>query len=333
MTGFNDSAEDLYGKISPHISLSRRATGLDSNISARPARTLIWAALFAVYFFWGSTYLAIRFAVATIPPFLMAGTRFMIAGSILFIWRFLAKDPLPTKVEWRDAAIVGLIMLSAGNGCLSWAEQSVPSGVTALIVGSAPIWMVALDMIRPGGRRPGWLAGLGILLGFGGIVILIGPESIANNTSSLNLPAVGLVLASAFLWAIGSLYNRSAKLPRSPLLGIGMEMLAGGGGLLLAATIHGDWTHLNIAAISAKSLAGLAYLIFFGSLVGFVSYMWLLRNVPTPLAATYAYVNPIIAIFLGNLLAGELLTARILLSTLIVVGSVVLINFFTPSSS
>lgn len=290
-----------------------------------PLKARIWLALLTVYIVWGSTYLAIRFAVETMPPFLMAGVRFLVAGLILFAWRRLAGDRPAVKIEWRSAAIIGFFLLVGGNGSVVWAEQHVPSGIAALIVGSAPLWMVTLDAIRPGGRRPSGRTILGVLIGFAGIVVLIGPGQFTGSGGIDSLGVAALLLA-AFMWAVGSLYSRHAPLPGSPLLGTGMEMLAGGGMLLLLGTLTGEWQQLDLQAISTQSWLGLIYLIIFGALMGFAAYTWLLRVAPTPLVSTYAYVNPLIAILLGSLLADETLTLRIVISALVIVSSVALIN-------
>ena len=286
----------------------------------------IWAALIAVYICWGSTYLAIRFAVATMPPFLMAATRFLIPGAILFIWRRASGDQGPTRLEWRSAAIVGALLLLLGNGSVVWAEQRVVSGIAALLVSTSPLWMVVIDAVRPGGRRPSWQTVAGVLIGFFGILLLVGPLGLAGNRQSIDPLGLAVLLMGAFFWAVGSLYNRGARLPASPLLGTGMEMLAGGAGLLILGTLTGEWSQVQLSAITARSLWSLAYLIVFGSLIGYASYTWLLRNAPTPLVSTYAYVNPLIAVFIGSLLAQEPLNARILLSALVIIGAVALIN-------
>lgn len=286
----------------------------------------IWSALIAIYIIWGSTYLAIRFAVDTIPPFLMAATRFLVPGTLLYIWRRMAGDPIPTRREWRAALIIGLFLMLGGNGGVTWAEQYVPSGLAALIVGSAPLWMVLLDAIRPGGKHPRSLTVIGVLLGFAGISLLIGPTLMTGNSGKLFPLGVAALLLAAFLWSIGSLYGRSALLPASPLLSLGMQMLAGGAGLLLTGALSGDFYRLNLSLISLRSLLSLSYLIIFGSLIGFGAYTWLLRNAPTPLVATYAYINPLIAILLGYFLAEESLNIRILTAALIIISSVALIN-------
>jgi drug/metabolite transporter (DMT)-like permease len=293
----------------------------------------IWTALIAVYIVWGSTYLAIRFAVETMPPFLMAAARFLIAGGILFAWRRKAGDALPTRRQWKSAAIIGLFLLLGGNGGVVWAEQRVVSGIAALMVGASPLWMVLLDAFRPGGKRPGWQTWLGVLWGFSGIALLVGPAEFTGNGTHLDLAGVGVLLLAAFLWSAGSLYSRSACLPDSPLMGTSMEMLVGGAGLLIFSTLVGDWGRLDLAGIQMSSVWGLLYLIVFGSLVGFAAYTWLLRVAPTPLVSTYAYVNPLVAIFIGNLLASEPLTPRILLAAGVIVSSVVLINLSKAAST
>jgi drug/metabolite transporter (DMT)-like permease len=284
-------------------------------------------ALLAVYLIWGSTYLAIRFAVETIPPFLMAGTRFLVAGLLLVIWRYLAGDPRPTRKQWLSASIVGLLLLLGGNGLVSWAEQGrINSGTAALLVGTVPIWMVLIEAIFYTKQRPRWQAFVGLLTGFIGIVVLIGPQNIFDSQNHANLLGTGAVIIGAFLWSIGSVYSHKAEMPGSPLMGTGMQMLVGSVGLFLVSLLSGEWKTFSLAAVSLHSGLGLLYLIVFGSLGGFVAYGWLLRNAPIPLAATYAYVNPLVAILLGNWLAQEHISAQVLVAAAIIIGSVVLIN-------
>ena len=294
-----------------------------------PSPVAIWAAMISVYVFWGSTYLAIQFAIQTIPPFLMAAFRFLLAGSVLYAWRRLSGDPAPSRFHWRSAAIVGLFLLLGGNGGVVWAEQRVVSGVAALLVGSTPLWMVLIDWVR-GVYRPTGKTLAGVLVGFAGIAVLVGPSELTGLHGSIDPLGAGVLMLAAFLWAVGSLYSRGARLPSSPLLGTGMEMLCGGAGLLLAGTFSGEWARLDLGAVSLPSLLGLGYLILFGALGGFTSYTWLLRNAPTPLVSTYAYVNPVVAILMGNLLAAEPLTPRVLLAAAVIVGAVALITLNRP---
>ena len=295
-----------------------------------PSPVRIWIAIISVYIVWGSTYLAIRFAVQTMPPFLMAGVRFLISGSLLYLIRRVLGDPQPTSQEWRSASIIGIFLLVGGNGGVVWAEQWVVSGVAALLVATAPLWMILIDTLHPRGHKSGPKVILGVILGFAGIFILIHPFQSMRQGDIHLIGALVLILASLF-WSIGSLYSRQAKLPSSPLLGTGMEMLAGGGGLLLLGILSGEMRQLSWGSISKESWLGLIYLIVFGSWIGFTAYTWLLRTAPTPLVSTYAYVNPIVAVFLGYFIAEEPLTLRILIATVLVVGSVALITITQQS--
>jgi drug/metabolite transporter (DMT)-like permease len=293
----------------------------------------IWSALIAVYIVWGSTYLAIRFVVETMPPFLAASFRFLIAGGVLYAFSRLRGDKAPVRIEWRSAAIIGLFLLVGGNGAVMWAEQRVASGIAALMIASVPLWIALLDSIRPGGRRPDRWVILSVIAGFLGIIILIGPTQMIGIEDQVDLLGIAVLLFAAFSWAIGSLYNRSARLPESPLLGTSMQMLVGGLGLFLLGTVVGEWSQVDINNFSTASLLGMVYLIVFGSWVGFASYIWLLRVAPTTLVSTYAYVNPLVAILLGSLLAGEVLTPRVLLAALFILGSVVVITLTQPVGS
>lgn len=293
----------------------------------------IWSALIAIYIVWGSTYLAIRFAVETMPPFLTAGFRFLIAGGVLYIFRRLRGDKAPLRLEWRSAAIVGLFLLVGGNGGVMWAEQRVASGIAALLIASVPLWIALLDSLRPGGRRPDRWVIVGVLAGFAGIIILIGPAQLIGIQGEVDPVGAMVLLLAALSWAAGSLYNRGAKLPDSPLLGTGMEMLVGSLGLFILGTVTGEWSQMELTSFSTRSLLGFAYLVVFGSWVGFASYVWLLRVAPTMLVSTYAYVNPLVAILLGSLLAGEALTPRVVLAVMFILGSVVLITLTNPATS
>jgi len=289
-------------------------------------KTKIWLALLSLYIVWGSTYLAIRFAVETLPPFLSAGIRFLISGAILFIWRWAAGDAMPTKRQWRSSAIVGIFLLLGGNGLVSFAEQTVPSGIAALILGSMPLWLVGIEAVRPGGVKPTWLAILGLLIGFGGIFLLISPAELAGSGHTLNPLGVVALLMAEILWAVGSIYSRGADMPRSSLMSTGAQMLTGSVAIFAVSGAIGEWSDFSFADVSTNSWLGLIYLIAIGSLIGFVSYGWLLQNAPVSLVATYAYVNPLVAVFLGAWLANEVVNARILIAGTVIIGSVVLIN-------
>ena len=301
---------------------------MTSSSQSRPAsKTAIWAAMLSIYIVWGSTYLAMRIGVQTIPPFVMAGVRFILAGGILLVSQWLRGERMPPLRQWRSAVIVGLFLLLGGNGLVVWAEQTVPSGIAALLVGMTPLWIVILEMIFFR-RRPSWLVLGGVLIGLVGMVVLIGPSELTGLHGDINLLGGVAVVIGALSWAGGSLYSRNADLPASAFLFNGMEMLSGGVALLLLATVTGEWSQLNVAAISLNSWLGFLYLVFVGSLVGFSSYTWLLRSgAPTMLVSTYAYINPVVAVVIGNLLVQEPLTPRVVLAALIIVSGVVLITF------
>jgi len=295
------------------------------NLTAKPPRWRVVTAFASVYLIWGSTYLAIRIAVETMPPFLMAGIRFLIAGAILYAWTRWRGTPQPTRAHWLAATCVGGLLLLGGNGGVVWAAQHVPSGLTALLIATVPLWMALLNWLRPGGAKPSNGIIVGLMLGFMGITLLIGPSKLASGHHVDSLGAAVLIIAS-LSWAAGSLYSRRAQLPASPLLATGMEMLTGGALLLIASLLFGEWTSFELSAPSLRSWLALSYLIFFGALIGFTAYIWLLRVTTPAQASTYAYVNPVVAIFLGWAFAGEPLTARTLLAAAIIVAAVVVIT-------
>jgi len=292
---------------------------------AKAGTGAIWAGMICIYIAWGSTYLAMRFAIQTMPPFLMAAARFLIAGGLLYAWQRLSGVAAPTRRQWRSALIVGLFLLLGGNGLVVWSEQRVPSGIAALMVGSTPLWMVLIDGLRQR-RLPSGRVALGILIGLVGMAVLVGPSQLTGLHGDIDPVGAALLTLAALSWAAGSLYSRKADLPKSPFLYNGMEMLCGGGALLLLGTVTGEWSQVNLGAISSASWLGFAYLVVFGSLIGFSTYTWLLRSAPTTLVSTYAYVNPIVAVIIGNLLAQEPLTPRVLLAAAVIVGGVVLIT-------
>ncbi len=293
---------------------------------AKTMNAKAWLALVAVYIVWGSTYLAIRFAVETIPPFMTAGIRFLVAGSILYIWQRLSGVPAPKKIEWRSASIIGLLLLLGGNGLLNWAETRIPSAIASLFIATVPLWMVVIDAIRPHGTRPRWIVWLGVLIGFVGTALLANPWQSHTSSPPLDLLGVGVLIFAALSWSVGSLYSRQAPLPDAPLIGTAMEMLAGSAGLFIFSTVLGEWSQVHIASISMSSLGGLVYLIIFGSGIGFVAYTWLLRNAPTHIVSTYAYVNPVVAILLGSFIGREPLETLEIISAVVIIAGVVLIT-------
>ena len=277
----------------------------------------------AIYVLWGSTYIAIRFAVETLPPFLMAGTRHLVAGALLYAWLRLRGERRPAVRDWLTAAPIGCLLLFGGNGMVSWAEQRVPSGLSALIVASVPLWIALLEAVqRRRAPRPPVMAGL--LLGIGSLGWLVAPGHFGGNGRVDPLGAAALLFAS-LSWAIGSLYSRVARMSVSTFLAVAMEMISGGAILWVAGLLAGEGARLDVSAVSARSLVSLGYLIVFGSLAGFSAYMWLLRVTTPARVSTYAYVNPVVAMLLGWAIAGEAVTLRTAVAALGVVGAVAVI--------
>ena len=287
------------------------------------SRGKLIAAFAAVYIIWGSTYLAIRFALETLPPFLMAGARFMTAGAIVYGFLIARGARHPTRRNWRDGAIIGAFLLLGGNGGVVWAEQYVVSGIAALLVATLPIWMLLFDWMHGSGGKPTGRTVLGIALGLIGVAVLVGPQELGVGAVPL-VPALVLVGAS-ISWAWGSIYSRGAAKPSSPMMTTAVQMLSGGALLLVAGTVAGEWGGLDLAGASAKSILALLYLLIFGSIIGYSAYIWLLHHAQPTHVATYAYVNPVVAVFLGWLLADEPLTARVLLAAAVIIAGVAVI--------
>jgi drug/metabolite transporter (DMT)-like permease len=283
----------------------------------------IWTALGMVYLAWGGTYLAIRVAIETLPPLLMASTRFLVAGALLYVWAVRRGDregDRPTGRQWLAASIIGAALLLGGNGMVTLAEQHITSGIAALLVATVPLWMVMLArlVLR---ERVGWLEWAGIVIGFGGVALLAWP----SGPQRINALGVTLVVLASISWAAGSLYARRAPMPRRPLVGVAMEMLAGGAALGIVGLLRGEAAQVHPESFSMESLLGLGYLIVFGSWVAFSAYVWLLRVTRTSLVSTYAYVNPIVAVVLGWLILTEPVTLRTLVAGLVILVGVALI--------
>lgn len=277
-----------------------------------------------VYLIWGSTYLGIRFADETLPPFLMGGTRFLIAGSLMYIWCRLRGMPNPTWRQWRSAGIVGLCLLVGGNGTVIYVETQAPSSIVALLVALVPLWTVVLLWLRRGGQRPTARTVVGVTLGLVGVGLLVLHGGGASG--QVVNPLVLLLILSTGAWAYGSLYAQGAQLPPSPLMSTAVEALVGGAALSIVAVATGEpWT-MAWHAVSMKSLLALGYLIIFGSIVAYTSYTWLLKHAPPALVSTYAYVNPVVAVILGWAFDNEAVTLWTLISATIIVASVVLIT-------
>ena len=287
------------------------------------------AAFAAVYIFWGSTYLAIKYAIETLPLFLMAGSRFVFAGVILMVWARFAKDyEKPKAAHWKTSFIVGTLLLLGGNGGVVFAEYYISSSLAALLIATEPFWIVLLSWLWLKGTRPNLKTILGIAVGFFGVWLLINGQTTSetSNVGSMQFFGTIAVMLAALSWATGSIYGLRAPVPKSSLLTAGMQMFSGGLVLLVVSLLSGEMFRFDIAQVSMRSIFGVIYLIIFGSLIGFTAYSWLLKNAQPAMVSTYAYVNPIVAVFLGWLIAGESFTGQMLVGAGVIVGSVVLIT-------
>ncbi|MEM9292030.1 MAG: drug/metabolite exporter YedA [Acidobacteriota bacterium] len=287
------------------------------------------AALAAVYVVWGSTYLAILIAIETLPGFAMAGVRFLSAGALLYAARRWAGDPPPTRSQWQATAIIGGLLLMGGNGGVVWAEHYVPSGIAAVIVATLPLWMALLRWLvykeGPPNRPTTW----GIAMGLAGVLLLAWPSLFpaeGMGEQGLYLPAVVVLLGACLSWAIGSLYSREADLPSSAWMTTAAQMLTGGAMLMVLSTVSGEWQDFDAEAVSLRSILALGYLVIFGAIIAYSAYIWLLRNADATLASTYAYVNPVIALALGWMLANETLSARDAVAASLIVAAVALVS-------
>jgi drug/metabolite transporter (DMT)-like permease len=287
------------------------------------SRTKLLLAFAAVYVIWGSTYLGIRYAIETIPPLLMAGTRFVTAGLVLLIWGFARGASWPRWAEWRTAFILGFLLLLFGNGGVTLAEQRITSGMAALLVASEPLWLAALAWIFLRGKAPNRMDSVGLVLGFVGVSILIAPW---NSHGGTDFIGAGLVMMSAITWAAGSLYSIGAPQHSSKTLANGMTMLLGGSLQLLAGLARGEAAEVHWESMSLVSTGALLYLTLFGSLIGFSAYTYLLSATTPAKASTYAFVNPVVAVLLGWSIAGEPLSSTAVLAMVAIVGGVVLVT-------
>jgi drug/metabolite transporter (DMT)-like permease len=300
------------------------ATSPVSSMSVvRAHRLTVVLSFISIYLIWGSTYLAIRYAVETIPPLYTAGLRHLIAGTILLAW-CLAKRLRPTWAQVRASIVIGAFFFLIGHGTLHWAEQKVPSGLASLLIASEPIWVFLLTAIAARQWRLNATLLAGILLGFGGVGLLMG-RSALNSGPGVFVGSLA-VLLGAFSWSVGIVYSRRSQLSGHPLLLSALSLLAGSVQLLLAGTVAGEYRGFSFASVSLRSWLALGYLILFGSVVAFTAYNWLLEHYSPTLVATHTYVNPIVAVLLGWFFAGEAVTLNVLLSTAMVIGAVMLVD-------
>ncbi len=296
----------------------------DSLSTPHASPTLVLISFAAVYILWGSTFFFIRIGIETIPPFVLAGIRHLAIGVVFYpLFRRLSREK-PTPAQWRTTIITGLLLLLCGNGAVSWAETRVPSGVAALLVATVSLWMVIIEWLRPRGSRPAPRALVGFVLGFGGIALLVGPAHLGGSERINPIGAITLILGS-LAWAGGSIYSRHHPIPHSPLLGVAMQSLAGSAGLWIVALATGELRGFHPASVTLRSWLAVLYLIVFGSALGFSAYVYILRHSTASRVATYAFVNPVVAMFLGFFLGGEPLTLRTLIASGTILAAVLLV--------
>lgn len=292
---------------------------------AAPSRGAIILAFATIYIVWGSTYLGIRVAVETIPPVLMASMRFAVAGILLFSFLKIRGAAWPTLDQWKHQSVIGIFLLLGGNAVVSWCELRTPSGITALVLGASPVLMVFVDWVRPGGKRPTVGLGLGVAVGIVGLALLLGPGAIPAGQEPPIIDIVALILSSLSWW-IGSFYSKHVKTGTPLLMASAMQMLVGSAVMLLAGSMLGEGRAFNFSAISPHSWMAFSYLVVVGSIVAFPTYIWLLEHSTPAKVSSFAYANPVIAVFLGWLILGEPMNLRVILATLVIVGAVVIIT-------
>lgn len=301
------------------------ATGAAAPGPQPPTPTLAYVAWAAICLIWGTSYLGIKIALETLPPLLITGLRYAIAGALLLAWLLASRQGLPAVRSWPGLAAVGVLMLAIGNGFLVAAEQFVPSGLTAVLVATTPFWMVAIEARQPGGERLGGLQWSGLVLGFAGLLLLVWPEIFT--VRGVSWPFVAGVAALQFAclgWAVGSAVGKRQALAASPAQASSVQMLAAGLSVLVLATWHQDWQALPAASL--RSLLALGYLTFVASLVAFLAYTYALTRLPLSFVATYAYINPIVAVGLGAVAAGEPFDLRIGIAMAVILASTALVS-------
>jgi drug/metabolite transporter (DMT)-like permease len=292
---------------------------------AHVSKAKLIAAFAAIYIIWGSTYLAIKYAVMSIPPFMVGAVRFLIAGAVLYAWARIESGVRPTRKQWMQGLVLGVFLLGVGNGCVVWAQQRTPSGITALIVAIVPLLVVLIEWLRPGGRNPGKSVLLGVFIGLAGMALLIGPSAFMGAGDIQPMAALVLLMGS-LSWSTATVYGKRIEVPRVPLLASAIQLLGGGLALTGVSLLAGELGEVRPAEIPLRAILSVLYLIVFGSIIAFSAYSWLLRVASPTRISTYAYVNPIVAMLLGWGVAGEEMSARVLIAAAIVLAGVALIT-------
>jgi len=301
--------------------------------SPAPSRAALIAGFAAIYLIWGSTYLGIRIVVETIPPFLMAAVRFLVAGAIVAGFIAVTRGFRATRKQWRDNAIVGGFLCLGGNGLVSWAEEQVPSGIATLIISAGPVFIVLMDwaahaFFRDGkrGTKPPAITFVGLALGFIGLAVLVGPDVLASGVEGLNPWRVLGLLGATFFWGCGMIYMKYASEPAEPFTASAIQMMTGSGWLIVVSFLTGEWSRFDPAAITTRSIVAWVYLVIFGSLIAFSTFTWLMKHSTPAKVSTYAYVNPVVAVFLGWLVLHEQVSSRIFVAAAIIIAGVVVIT-------
>ncbi|MGI8636387.1 MAG: EamA family transporter [Segetibacter sp.] len=297
-------------------------------IHKEPSKLMVLAAFLALYLIWGSTYLGIRIGIQTIPPFFLVGTRFLVAGAILYFWCLLKGEKAPSFKIFSTIGVGGILMLFMGNGAVSWAEQYLPSGIAAIIVATVPLWFVLLDKSQWKFYFSNKVIIIGFLVGFAGVLLLFaGKGSTDFLEDKMKLISFFVLITGTIAWASGSLYSKYKKVEASVTMKAAVQMLAAGIVSVLAGLVEGEQNKVLLSHISWQSINALLYLIIMGSLIGYLSYIWLLSVRPASMVGTYAYVNPIVAVFLGWMLAKEQITIQQVIALVVILAGVLLVNF------
>ncbi|MFN3850275.1 MAG: EamA family transporter [Spirosomataceae bacterium] len=286
-------------------------------------RSKLIIALGLVYVLWGSTFLGVKYAMDTLPPMLLSSIRFLLGGTILFTFTLIQGKGFPTKEEFFGAGLVGLLLSGIGNSAVAYALKFMPSGLVALLVATLPAWMIIIDFLFFSKEKPKLIGIIGLFMGFVGMAYLINPS---NATKEVALFPTLLVFIGSITWAAGSLLAPNLSKPKSPLQATSVQMMVGGAFSLIVSLFTENNQLQNIANMTTQTYLAMAYLIFIGSFIGYTAYVWLINNAPTQITATYAYVNPVVAMFLGWIFLNEKLSNRSLTASAIILGGVVLMT-------
>ena len=287
------------------------------------SRSTLLLAFAAIYLIWGSTYLAIRVAVETMPPFTLAGVRFIVAGAVLYAWLACKGRARATPRQWRDNLVIGTLLLVCGNAVVTWAEVKIPSGITTLLISINPLLMVLFEWLSPRGLRPTWVTFAGVVLGFGGLVLLVGAGA---GGASLDPWSCAGIMFACVCWSFGSIYSRHVRNPADPMMAATLQMLLGGVMMLVVGQFRGELNGFHLHDLTPRSVAAWAYLVVAGSLIAFPAYLYLLKHSTPARVSTYAYVNPVVAVFLGWLILGEPITGRTFVAAAIIIAAVAIIT-------